>query len=159
MTPAEAAKQLEYEVSSIIFEINKKVLSRSIRAVRTMYNAALTTLNKDGTGRQYKRGMAKKGERTKKGRVRKGEEIFHIASAPGETPAPDTGNLRKNWLRQYLATSSGKGQGIRLKLRLLPLMHYAGYLEEGTSKMAARPYMELIKTKARPDVERIFSNI
>lgn len=47
MTPAEAAKQLEYEVSSIIFEINKKVLSRSIRAVRTMYNAALTTLNKD----------------------------------------------------------------------------------------------------------------
>ena len=87
MTPAEAAKQLEYEVSSIIFEINKKVLSRSIRAVRTMYNAALTTLNKDGSGRQYKRGM------TKKGKIK-----YHTASAPGETPAPDTGNLRKNWL-------------------------------------------------------------
>lgn len=53
MTPAEAAKQLECEVSSMIFEINKKVLSQSIRAVRTMYNAALTKLDKDGFGLDF----------------------------------------------------------------------------------------------------------
>ena len=34
---------------------------------------------------------------------------------------------------------------------------YAGYLENGTSKMAARPYVEKIKEKALPEIESIFS--
>jgi hypothetical protein len=38
-------------------------------------------------------------------------------------------------------------------------MNYAGYLEHGTSKMAARPYVEKIKEDAMPEVRRIFGEI
>lgn len=57
----------------------------------------------------------------------------HQASAPGEAPATDTGRLVKSitWqtLRQGLAADVGS-----------PLP-YAVFLEEGTSKMAARPWL------------------
>ena len=33
---------------------------------------------------------------------------------------------------------------------------YAGYLENGTKKMAARPFVDKIKEKATPEIEKIY---
>jgi len=38
-------------------------------------------------------------------------------------------------------------------------MGYAGYLEHGTRKMAARPYVEKIKQTALPNITAIFAEI
>lgn len=57
----------------------------------------------------------------------------HTASAPGEAPASDTGNLAK---------------GIRVKIdkdkavaQVISHAPYSAHLEFGTSRMAARPFM------------------
>ena len=34
---------------------------------------------------------------------------------------------------------------------------YAGYLENGTGKMAARPYVDRIKEKAQPEIDKILN--
>lgn len=39
------------------------------------------------------------------------------------------------------------------------IMHYSGYLEHGTSKMAARPYVEKIKETAMPEILALFSEL
>ena len=38
-------------------------------------------------------------------------------------------------------------------------MHYSGYPEYGTSKMAARPYVEKIKETAMPEILALFSEL
>ena len=63
-------------------------------------------------------------------------------SAPGSPPGVRSGNLRRNW---NMYSSGGGGNGI---FGIQSGMHYSGYLEHGTSKMAARPYVEKIKETA-----------
>ena len=36
--------------------------------------------------------------------------------------------------------------------------HYAGYLEDGTKKMAARPFVDKILEDVEPEVDSIFSD-
>ena len=70
-------------------------------------------------------------------------------SAPGSPPGVRSGNLRRNWTM----FSGGWVFGITSG------MGYAGYLEHGTSKMAARPFVEKIKEEAMPQIQAIFGEI
>ena len=70
-------------------------------------------------------------------------------SAPGSPPGVRSGNLRRNWTM----FSGGGTFGIESG------MGYAGYLEHGTSKMAARPFVEKIKEEAMPKIQEIFAEI
>ena len=140
MSPAAGAAQLEIEVEKTVEEINAAAISRGDRALNVMRNCALTVLSKDGSGRAYKRGGG-----------------FHIASAPGETPAPDFGSLRRNWNQQKLI--GGNGGGVRIHLRLRSQMFYAHWQDEGTRRMAPRPFTKPIEQKARPQVAALFSNL
>lgn len=134
-----SAGQLEIEVRGLVREINQAVKSRATRGLNIMRNAALDVLGKNGSGRVYKR---------------------HVASAPGQPPAPDTGNLRRNWRLMPIAiTSSGKGDGIRIYLRMRSDVPYAMFLEKGTRKMAARPFKERIRTKARPQIVALMGGV
>ena len=56
----------------------------------------------------------------------------HKASAPGEAPASDTGNLVRN------ITVKQKSQDI---VTVESGAHYSKFLEYGTSKMQARPFL------------------
>jgi hypothetical protein len=38
-------------------------------------------------------------------------------------------------------------------------MNYAGYLEKGTRKMAARPFVDKIGEKAKPKILQIYKSI
>ena len=138
MSPAAAAKQLKIDVNQLVLEINTNARGRAFRGVNLLRNAALQVLGQNGSGRVYKR---------------------HVASAPGQPPAPDKGNLRRNWRQAVMAYPNGKGLGVTIKMRITSDMFYQVFLEKGTRKMAARPHMERIKTKARPEIAALFANI
>ena len=138
MSPAAAAKYLRVEVNSLVLEMNQNARSRARRGVNLLRNAALEVLGQNGSGRVYGK---------------------HVASAPGQPPAPDTGNLRRNWRMATLAYPNGKGLGINIHMRITSDVFYADFLEHGTRKMAARPHRERIKTKARPRIAALFASI
>lgn len=128
-----AAADLEVTVREIVREINAAAKSRADRSLNIMRNAALEVLGQNGSGRVYR---------------------GHVASAPGQPPAPDKGNLRKNWQqRKYISGN------VRIILELKSRMFYAGFLEHGTRKMAARPYHDRIKKKALLEIKALYSNL
>lgn len=88
------------------------------------------------TGRVYKRG--------KRGRV-------HVASAPGEAPATDTGRL----VNSVGTKALGNGRVVQVKAGGSSSVGYAADLEFGTDKMAPRPFMRPALKKATPEIEKV----
>jgi len=71
------------------------------------------------------------------------------SSYPGAAPANQTGTLMAS------IQSRIKAKGI-MSAEIGPSAHYGGYLEQGTSKMAARPYMKpALEAKRSAYVERV----
>lgn len=131
------AADVEIAVKKIVQEINAAALSRADRGLNILRNASLEVLGHDGSGRRYRNG--------------------HVASAPGQPPAPDTGSLRRNWHQQKLAQNSSGG--VRIIMRIKSKMPYAKYLDPGTRYIAQRPYIKPIKDKARPQIASLFASI
>lgn len=86
-----------------------------------------------------------RGERT--GRVYYRGKIMHQASAPGEPPKSDSGYLAGH------ASFSVEPDGLSGSFFVNAL--YARWLEEGTKKMAARPYLQPIVDKDRAAIEAL----
>lgn len=74
-----------------------------------------------------------------------GRMVMHTASKAGEAPANLRGNLKKG-LDYEVQGSDEMTFGVR------DTVEYAGYLEDGTSKMKARPYL-------KTSIEENFGNI
>lgn len=72
-------------------------------------------------------------------------------SEPGQLPGTVTGTLMRSWIPYH---TEGGETGI---FGILSAAKYAGYLENGTYKMAARPYVNKIQEKALPKVTAIFA--
>ena len=70
-------------------------------------------------------------------------------SKPGNPPGVRTGNLRRNWTMFYNTEVFGIESG----------MGYSGYLEYGTKKMKARPYVAKVTETAMPKIRSIFEEI
>ena len=136
MTPGQEAAYLEVEIRQIVGEINHEARSRATRAVNILQNKAFEVLGKDGHGRQYGN---------------------HRASAPGEAPAPNTGNLRRNWRKQVLAEQHL--HGVRITCRIKSDMPYSEYLEKGHRHTAPQPYKERIREGERPEIDALYSNL
>ena len=86
-------------------------------------------LSHPGTGREYPRG----------------KDTTHVASAPGEPPAVDTGRLRNSITSEVFRTPKGA------EVIVSANTEYAMALEVGTERIAPRPYM---MTVLRQGVER-----
>ena len=69
----------------------------------------------------------------------------HRASAPGEAPASDTGNL----VSKIIVRQDGKD-----KTNVESNAHYSAYLEYGTSKMEPSPFMFPAFEKSRQPIEQ-----
>ena len=136
MTPEQEAAYLRIEVKQIVGQINHEARSKATRAVNILQNKAFEVLGQDGHGRMYGR---------------------HRASAPGEPPAPNSGNLRRNWRKQVLAEAHM--EGMRITCRIKSDMPYSDYLDTGTGRMAARPYKERIREEARPEIDVIYGDL
>lgn len=72
----------------------------------------------------------------------------HVPSSPGEPPNRDTGNLQAHIeavnVRPLVAEVRSEAE-------------YAGDLEFGTSKVAARPYMRPARDKTKPEIDDRFA--
>lgn len=135
-----AGAAIRAKVKDQVANVNRQVLSRGVRAVNAIRNAELEVLKGQRSGRQYRKPFSK---------------ATYTASAPGEPPARRTGNLRMHWNGQ-VRTEGGTGNGVQVIAELESQEQYAGYLEHGTSHMAARPFVERIKEKAAPEIEKIY---
>lgn len=110
----------------VIAQVEAELPSRAARVSDALMNAKNEVLSKPGTGRMYG---------------------SHQASAPGQPPAYWTGRLMGSFVP------------LRDDPHLPGIMtssHYAGYLEDGTSKMAARPFRQPIIDAAQGEIESIF---
>lgn len=130
---------LDGAVNEIVEEITLQAKSRAFRAANELRNSALTVLRGKRSGRVYKRPFSKS---------------IYTASAPGEPPAMRTGNLRMSWRPQ--SASERIGNTVTIKPAITTEVKYAPYLEEGTDRMAPRPFEEPIIEKAMPRISQIF---
>lgn len=132
----EAGEAVRVCVDEVVEKVKSQVNSRVPRAENALRNAALETLRGQGRGRIYK----KSGGGT------------YQASAPGDVPARRSGILGESWIP---ASQVGSGESITVALQ--NGAPYAGYLQDGTSKMAARPFKEKIEQAALPEIISIYS--
>jgi len=128
------------DITSFMAGLEKAKKEYDRRAQRAIKKGALLfvrevkiELSKTGTGKHYRRGRK-----------------VHIASAPGQPPAVDTGQLRASIThlveREFRAWIGRVGTNLEK----------AAPLEFGTSRMAARPFMLTTLTRIRPQLIRLF---
>ena len=138
-TPKKASGRLKVAVDDTVKNVNREAASRGMRAVNAIRNAELEVLRGKRSGRVYRKPHTKS---------------HYTASAPGEPPARRTGNLRLNW--NGTVESSRTGSGLRVTAVLESQERYSTYLENGTRRMAPRPFKQPISEKAIPEIERIY---
>lgn len=138
-TPKKASGRLKIAVDDTVKKVNREAASRGVRAVNAIRNAELEVLSGKRSGRVYRKPHTKS---------------HYTASAPGEPPARRTGNLRLNW--NGTVESSSTGSGLRVTAVLESQERYSTYLENGTRRMAPRPFKQPISEKAMPEIERIY---
>lgn len=138
-TPKKASGRLKIAVDDTVKKVNREAASRGMRAVNAIRNAELEVLRGKRSGRVYRKPHTKS---------------LYTASAPGEPPARRTGNLRLNW--NGTVESSSTGSGLRVTAVLESQERYSTYLENGTRRMAPRPFKQPISEKAMPEIERIY---
>lgn len=142
--------------------INRQVISRGRRAVEAMGNAEKQVLEGQRSGRVYKIPYThgKKANRETKKLLREyghrlqGGQLYR-ASAPGEAPARRTGNLRMHWNGQ-IKSENTSGEGVVIIAELESKESYAALLENGTSRIKPRPFVDKIKEKAMPEIQKIY---
>lgn len=132
-------------VQTTLKGVQQEVSSRTYRAANELRNSALYILRGSRGGRIYK--VPNTG-------------VTYKASAPGQPPAVRTGAFRLSWGTHVHVEKVG----VHFKAVASIESHEraGGYLlgellENGTSKMAPRPYKQKIKDKALPKIKQIYS--
>lgn len=139
-----AGSAIQATIKEQVSEVNRKVISRGVRAVNAIRNAELEVLKGQRSGKVYRKPFTK--------------HATYTASAPGEAPARRTGNLRMHWNGQVRSENSSNG-GVAIVAELESQEYYAAILENGNSKrnLEPRPFVEKIKEKAMPEIQKIYS--
>lgn len=108
-------------------------------AVEIRNEIVLSMRNSPATGKLYLRGY----RQTKKGGQR---PVFHRASQPGFAPRPDSGDLIRSIIMDARMTEVEVGS-------VITDPPYPRWLEEGTQKMEARPWLWPAQTKVMPKLK------
>lgn len=125
----------------VLQAVEQQAKSRTIRAANVIKKASNKILSNAAgrTGKVYRKPHTSSKYR---------------ASAPGEPPALRTGHFRASWRPLPIGEMAGAGKvytpGIHTDVK------YAPMLQDGTPKMAARPFAEEIKQEAWPEVKAIY---
>ena len=145
---------IKIKVSEIKADVNRQVRSRGVRAVNALRNAELKIMKGQRSGRKYRKPYT--GSKTREERKKSGyKPRMYTASAPGEAPARRTGTLRLHWNGDVETRDTSSGTEVIAVLESGE--KYAAMLENGTSNMAPRPFMEKIKAEAMPEIKKIYS--
>lgn len=143
-------------------QIKHQMRGRSYRAANELRNAALLVLRGQRSGRRYKVPGTYRQQRDKKphgdGKMKNGR--YYTASAPGEPPAVRTGTFRNSWQAssRYSDAFGEYWSRITSDVRTDNGRHnLADILENGTERMAPRPFEDPILEKAMPRIRKIYS--
>lgn len=144
-------------------KVNRGAISRAKRSANVLRSAELEVLSGQRSGKVYKKpgtygktkSKATRGLLGEYGHRLRGGQLYR-ASAPGEAPARRTGDLRKSFA-PYAEFSPDSGDGITVMSGIRSSLEYADALEEGSKRVARRPYRDAVIERAKPEVERIFS--
>jgi len=123
-------------IRGVMKEIDQTASKRMLEAVNAVRNVTLETLSGSRSGRVYRIPGTKK---------------TYQASAPGEAPAQQLGDLRKS------VTGGLEKEGRRIIGYVGTGLPKGPMLEYGTSKMAARPWLRISFEKSMETVKSIFS--
>ena len=134
---SEADSRFRASVQEQVKNAQTKAQSCTVRASRELRSAALKVLSGHRNGRTYRIPYT---------------QANYRASAPGEAPAARTGTLKNSWgiIAMGSAALGRYSSGIQTNVP------YAELLENGTSRMAARPFREKIIQRASPRIGDIF---
>ena len=138
-------------------QIRQQMEARSFLAANELRNSALLVLRGQRSGRRYKVPGTYKRQRDKvSGKMKKGR--YYTASAPGEPPAVRTGIFRMSWQPTARVVFGSYISRIESDVRTEGGQFCLGeILEDGTSRMAPRPYQDEILERAEPRILRIYS--
>lgn len=144
-------------VEDAVENVKQQVERRSYEVANELRNSALIVLRGQRSGRRYKVPGTYRRQRDKTdGKMKRGR--YYTASAPGEPPAVRTGTFRNSWQTTARALYGSYISRIESDARTDGGAYLLGeILEEGTSKMAPRPYMDKILEKTEPKAVRIYS--
>lgn len=135
-------------------ELKEQIINETKLAVAAsallIQNEAKDSMRKSKGGKTYRRGSIK--------RKRKGQNVvvgskFHRASAPGEPPAVDTGRL----IASINHKITNKGLTATIGVHDITKVKYGKFLEYGTARIKARPWLFPALEKKRKDIEKRIS--
>lgn len=129
-------------IENVTDSIKQEMERRSYLAANELRNASQLVLRGQRSGRRY--------------RV-PGTKRHYTASAPGEPPAVRTGHFRLSWQPTARVVYGSYISRIESDLRTDNGQYTLGeILEDGTSRMAPRPYQDAILEKAKKPILRIY---
>ena len=148
--------RLQHEANKAYKRLIKSMQDCGWTGVQYLRNAELKVLSGQRSGKRYNvpgTGRVKYYKRTHKATI---TYRTYASSAPGEPPAVRTGVFRTSWQ----PVVKDLPDGVRLRLNTSQNgRKYPAYLENGTRKMAPRPYVKRIQEMATPQIRRVYQNI
>lgn len=153
------------EIKYIAEDIENQILHHMMRAGTKgsveLKNASMLVLRGQRHGRRYNvpgTGRVTYNKRNKTARI---SHKQYTASAPGEPPAVRTGMFRLKWYPQTEIMDGGKNvtSRIRNNIKVKNGRLLGDILENGTGRMAPRPYQEQVLAKALPKIRRHYQNL
>ena len=159
-TPENLSSTIESIVEQKVQEAGWEAESRAYRAANELTNAAAKVLSGQRHGRRYNIPGTGRVKYDKKNHTATITYKKYTASAPGEPPAVRTGLFRISWKRRtYVDGRSGNDRTIHgvTESDLKAGKYLLGeLLENGTSRMAPRPYKQRVIDMAYPKVLKIY---
>lgn len=141
----DAAAKIEEIRSGIKIHIKNQMIARGFSAATVLYNSTQLVLRGRRSGRTYLIPNTKR---------------HYTASAPGEPPANRTGIFRASWRPE--THTEGAGDNIEVHSSTVSTYSVGGrvlgrMLQNGTKRVAPRPYMEEVREKSQKQIYRIYS--
>lgn len=143
----DVSAKIENVCKEISLKISIGMRSRGYRAANELRNASQLVLRGQRSGRRY--------------RV-PGTRKHYTASAPGEPPAVRTGAFRASWQpKQKVNVGTYNQVSVTSYIESRQRTDNGKYnlgsmLENGSGRMAPRPYKEKIQEKAKPKIIKIY---
>lgn len=159
----QAMNEINVIVNKTVEEIQQKAGQRGDEAANVLTKEVKKVLSGQRSGRTYKvnktGGKPKKSTRKSKKRKSQKGGIVYTASAPGEPPALRFGILQKSFKRRTYAEQNGKELIVHAITE--SDLQVNGYLlgdllENGTKRIAPRPFKQKTIDAALPKVIQIF---
>ena len=148
--------ELQFAANKTYQQLVKRIRDYGWIGVQCLRNAELKVLSGQRSGKRYQVPGTGRMRYYKRKKTAVITYKRYTASAPGEPPAVRTGVFRTSWQPVVKDTNTG------VHLRLNSSQNgrkYPAYLENGTNKMAPRPYVKEIQEMAEPQVRKIYQSL